>query len=291
MSPQLAELWSDANVEHGFDANGKLIAERSPDDPTWNLFFEHREGCVVGHIASGDEWIAFAMFVPHNGSIRVVEKWPMRGSGETTRWSYGDGPHGVERVVQDAPRGVRYETHYERSPDGRLVRVVQKGVDGNVVLWPVPGRAEVARAVAAIGELREPLVARIREVASPSGGLAVLSYTDDGFAPPVLSWVDPSEFAGTWMIGEWRQPDLSYIPAGEQERWLSVNDAAARKPRSATKALVELARTVRDDLSSEGWPCCVVALPLEVTSRHEKLIKKQLTSDEQAQMRRWGMLR
>lgn len=281
-----------SRVEHGFDARGTLVAERSAAGPGELIYLEHRDEHVVAHLTRGDGWTPYALLVPHRGALRLVARWPMwSATAPPTRWTYVDGQHGVERATLHEPSGEALEVHYERDAAGTLVRVVQHDVNGTMLLWPVPNAAESKRAVAKIAELRAPLGRRLQELSSTSEGFAVLSYGYDSFLPPVLSWLNAGEPSQDLMVGEWRHTDLGYLRPEEAEEWVALNDAVARKPRATAKALVDLARALRTELATQGLVAYVVALPLEVETRQEKLLKGQLTRDEQDVLRRWGIMR
>ena len=93
------------------------------------------------------------------------------------------------------------------------------------------------------------------------------------------------------MTGEWSQTDIPYLDPSEAMRWEALNDAVRRKPRAAEKALVGLSRRIETQLRGSGFRGVVVALPLEVGERHERLVKKQVSAQEWALLRTWGLVR
>lgn len=301
LNHELQELWSPGEVQHGYDASGKVVAQRSPDDPTWSMVLDYRSTDVAVFWRQCSPYLPLALAVEHRGRLRPFIIWDADLLTVRSTVRYVDNELGLERVENVDRNGLCTAYIYERAPDGTPLRVLRSTAGYIEVLWPLPSKAEVARALKEVGTLAGPIVSAVRELATASAeGLCVLSFSHgDAFVPPVLAWlptedVDTLRSAGVddlWMTAEWPQTDLMYLSQAEGMRWADLNTAVSRKPRAAAKAMVELARSVEAELRGSGLTCVVAALPLEVGEGHERLVKKQVSSKEWELLRAWGLVR
>lgn len=299
VSVEHMDLWLSAVFDHGYDVSGLVVAERNPTDPGVVLLLDRQSDFVRGFYGY-DDWLTLSCELKeHGGWFRPTRTWGL-GDSSPTRWTYVDGDFGVDSVQWVGPDGLATDFKYERASDGRLLRVLQSSAGHTEVLWPAPGRTEIARALEEVGSLAEPIVGTIHKVAASRAGLVVLSFSPDAsYVPPSLSWLAAEEApalraAGVddlWMTGEWSQTDIPYLDPSEAMRWEALNDAVRRKPRAAEKALVGLSRRIETQLRGSGFRGVVVALPLEVGERHERLVKKQVSAQEWALLRTWGLVR
>lgn len=302
LAPQHSELWQPHELEHGYDALGRLVAERviGVDGPT--LLVDYRPAGPVAFMVERGFCDLTVMLEECRGGLRSTTLWRYAdGVPETCR--YIDGEFGIERAQTTQSHGFEMEFVYEWGADGRLERVSQVDAGGSMQLWPVPSRAAVAAALAEVASLAAPISAMVRGLAEESkAGLCVLSFSaEDSYLPPILSWLPTSdiealrsegiEMEDLWMTAEWPQTDLPYMTQEEAMRWFTLNTAVGQKPRAAEKALKGLARLVEADLRANGVQCVVAALPLEVEDRHERRVKKQVSPREWALLRSWGMVR
>lgn len=298
-----SELWVPFDLEHGYDSSGRLVAERSAIEPGRLLLVDYRPSGAAVFVKRFDSCVACAELTPHSGWFRPSAIWLSVHDDVPKTLHYVDDEFGLERIDTLESNGIRTEYRYERHPNGALARVLQVSPDGTRVLWPVPGRAAVAGALAEVASLASPISAAVQRLAGEEkSGLCVLSFSaEDSYVPPILSWLAVSEVAALrsagmeredlWMTAEWPQTDLPYMDQAEMVRWLTLNDAVCQKPRAAEKAVKGLARLVEAELRAKGVTCVVAALPLEVEDKHERLVKKQVSSSEWELLRTWGLVR
>ncbi|MCB9627238.1 MAG: hypothetical protein H6725_07680 [Sandaracinaceae bacterium] len=301
LAEESSELWTVFDLEHGFDATGRLVAERAVADPRGLLLLAYQPDGVVVFSARAGRCTLRAWLVEHAGWFRPIAIWAPPFEDVPRTFEYGDSDLGLQRILETNPRGVDTEYVYERGSDGRLLSVTQVDEYTRQQLWPVPGRAAIARTLEEVGTLAAPIVTTIQKVAGASkAGVCVLSFSpEDSYVPPVLSWLPAQEVAALrsagvdelWMTAEWAQTDLPYLGPSEATRWSTLNAAACRKPRAAERALLAVSRSIEAELRAGGFQCVVAALPLEVGERHERLVKKQVSSNEWALLRTWGVVR
>lgn len=297
-----SELWVPSEYEHGYDAQGRLAVERIIGVDVGPFHIDYQSSGPVAFWVEGGFRSLTVMLEEHRGWFRPTALWRGNHSVPET-FRYIDGELGIERIQRAVAIGPDTEWVFERGAAGRLERVSQVDPGGTMVLWPVPGRAAVAAALAEVASLAAPISAMVRGLAEESNaGLCVLSFSaEDSYLPPILSWLPTSDIEALrsegmamedlWMTAEWPQTDLPYMTQEEAMRWSTLNTAVGQKPRAAEKALEGLARLVEADLRANGVQCVVAALPLEVEDRHERRVKKQVSPREWALLRSWGMVR